>query len=55
MNFTPLIRASRKAWRIITVPLAFTIALALYTIAFLPIIFVFVFGYLRGKRLPSQA
>jgi hypothetical protein len=52
MNFVPIIRASRKTWRFITIPLGFILALAIWCLALFPVIFIFVFGYLRGKRLP---
>jgi hypothetical protein len=55
MNFVPLIRLTRKVWRIITVPLSFFIALALWCLALLPAIFLFVFAFTRGKRLPLNA
>ncbi len=52
MNFVPIIRFTRKAWRFITVPLSFIIALFVWCIALFPCIFVFVLAYTRGKRLP---
>ena len=52
MNFVPIIRFTRKAWRFITVPLSFLIALFVWCLALFPCIFLFVFAYARGKRLP---
>jgi len=52
MNFVPIIRFTRKAWRFITVPLSFCIALAAWCVGLFFFIFVFVLAYTRGKRLP---
>jgi hypothetical protein len=52
MNFVPIIRFTRKAWRFITVPLSFCIALAAWCVGLFFFIFLFVLAYTRGKRLP---
>lgn len=51
MNFVPIIRASRKVWRFMTYPIGFVLSIALWCLALLPAIFVFIVAYLQGRRV----
>ena len=55
MNFVPIIRASRKVWRLLTYPIGFVLSIALWCLALLPAIFVFIVAYFQGRRVSLRS